>query len=68
MSVFAERLNQVMQEKNMTAGMLALKAGLSPRMIQIYKKGKSTPGTYNLNRLAAALGVTMEWLVGEEKE
>ena len=48
--------------------MLAIKTGMSDRMIRNYQKGTSTPGSYSLKMLARALGVSMDWLMGIEEE
>lgn len=68
MDEFPGRLNQIMKEKGLSPAMLAIKTGMSDRMIRNYQKGTSTPGSYSLKMLARALGVSMDWLMGIEEE
>lgn len=66
--LFSERLNTVMKERCLTPGMVAIKTGISERMIRNYRKGANTPGLYSLLILAKALDVDMNWLGGFEEE
>lgn len=65
---FATRLNSVMRDKGMTPQMVAIRTGISDRMIRNYQKGAYTPTGYSLKMLAKALGVTADWLLGLEED
>ena len=62
---FGERVRKLRKEKQMSQSALAELAGVSPRTIFGYEAGTTYPRTERLlNRLADALGVTSEDLVG----
>lgn len=64
---FATRLERAMKLKGISAGMLAIKSGMSDRMIRNYLKGKYRPSADSVKSLAGALGVSIDWLMGEEE-
>lgn len=68
MSVFSERVDQVMQEKHYTNGMVAIKTGLSRITIHRYKRGYREPTAWNIFLIADALGVDPRWLIGMKEE
>ena len=67
-NVFAERLNEIMNRKHFTSGMLSIKTGISERMIRKYRKGESYPSGYSLQQIAYGLGVSVDWLIGNDKQ
>lgn len=58
---FLERMNALI-ERCGGAGELARKAGLSRRVIDKYRRGESDPSRSRLVAMAAAAGVSVEWL------
>jgi transcriptional regulator with XRE-family HTH domain len=52
------RIKEVRENKGMTQGMLAEKAGISQKMISRYERGEQEPTAGKLEDLASALGVT----------
>lgn len=63
---FGQRLRKYRKERKLSQNALAELSGISPRTIFGYEVGTTYPRTENmLNRLADALGVTREALVGE---
>ena len=64
---FATRLDRAMKLKGVSAGMLAIKSGMSDRMIRNYLRGKYKPSADNVKRLAGVLGVSIDWLMGEDE-
>lgn len=70
MDDFASRLSWIMKKKNISVGMMAIKTGISQKMIRKYQKSEAAPGSYSLKAIANATGVSTDWLLGikEEKE
>jgi transcriptional regulator with XRE-family HTH domain len=68
MTTIAERLAEAMQRRGLTPGMLAIKTGISDRMVRNYLKGVHHPGGYSLQKLAKGLGVSVDWLLGIKEE
>lgn len=62
--VTALRLRKAMAEKNMTAGQLASRAGLSNASISQYYNGAHTPSESAAMAMANVLGVNYMWLMG----
>lgn len=60
------RLKQAMKEKHITAQELADKSGVGKSSISQYLNEKFTPTSTNAKKLAAALGVNSDWLMGIE--
>lgn len=63
---FAVRLDRAMKLKGISTGMLAIKSGMSDRMIRNYLRGKYRPSADSARCLAGALGVSVDWLIGME--
>ena len=66
---FQSRLRAAMQMRNMSVNMLSSKSGISQNTIYIYLNPEkyhreSCPGSNNLEALAVALDVSMDWLWG----
>jgi len=69
MDSFQSRLRAAMQMRNMSVNTLSKKSGISSRTIYIYLNPEkyhreSCPGSNNLEALAVALDVSMDWLWG----
>ena len=64
MEEFARRLKERMIDKNMTEAELAQKTELWPSILTSYLKGKRFPGYYTLLRIADALDVSIDFLLG----
>ena len=69
--VFSERLTAALKEKHMSKTKLAQIIGIDKSNITVYTNGskygrKSIPNGENLQAIANALGVTTNWLLGED--
>ena len=65
MSVFSERITDIMAKKNLNQKQLAKLAHVTESAMSYYVKGERTPRADVLRRLAGALGVTADYLLGE---
>lgn len=63
--VFSANLKQAIQESGLTQGAVALAAGVTDAMISDYLRGRFTPRTVTVIKLARALKVEPIWLSGE---
>ncbi len=63
-----ERLSQLIQEKNITQRELANKTGMTECTISRYCSGERTPHADNLRRIAKALDVSSDYLLGLSDE
>jgi transcriptional regulator with XRE-family HTH domain len=63
---FPERLRKIREEKRLTQGELAEKAGFQPSAISHFELGRRSPSFDNLKKLADALSVTVDYLLGRE--
>ena len=68
MSIFPERLKTAMDDHGVTANELSIMTGISNPLLSNYLHGRYLPKHDKLTILAAALGVSVEWLLGVEKE
>lgn len=66
--MFAKRLKQAMKEQKLTQTELAKRIGSSPSSISQYLSGNNQPTAKKLEKIAAALGVTEEWLTELEED
>lgn len=66
MDTFQDRLNQAMEIRGMRQIDLARKSGLPKAQISQYKNGKYEPMQDALYKLAKALCVDVEWLMGHD--
>ncbi len=69
MNSFQSRLRTAMKMRNMSVNTLSKKSGISSRTIYIYLNPEkyhreSCPGSNNLEAMAEALDVSMDWLWG----
>jgi transcriptional regulator with XRE-family HTH domain len=67
-SDFTERLRQAREKKELTQSQLAERAGLQSSAISHFEAGRRSPSFDNLKRLADALGVTIDYLIGRVEE
>lgn len=65
---FAELLKAVREEKGLSQTELAAKTGLQPSAISHFESGRRSPSFDNLRRLADALNVTIDYLLGRSQE
>lgn len=61
---FNERLKELREKNNLTQEQLAKRSGVSSRMIQRYEYGTSRPRLDAADKIAKALGVTTDELLG----
>ena len=64
--IFSERLRRTREDKGLSQGDLAHKSGLQPSAISHFESGRRSPSFDNLKRLADALAVTIDYLMGRE--
>ena len=64
MSIFSERLQQALNQKEMTQKELASRSGVTESAISYYIKGQRTPSGAVLMRIAKALDTTTDYLLG----
>jgi len=62
--VFSHRLKAARELRKMSQGDLATKSGLQPSAISHFETGNRSPSFDNLKRLADALTVTTDFLLG----
>ena len=67
LTMFSERLNELLKEKNITAYKVAKDTGLSNGLLASWKNGEKLPGAENLEKLADYFGVSVDYLLGKEK-
>jgi transcriptional regulator with XRE-family HTH domain len=63
---FGEGLRKTREEKGLSQAELAQKSGLQPSAISHFESGRRSPSFDNLKRLADALSVTIDYLLGRE--
>ena len=68
MKDFGNRLRKTVIEKNMTGFELSQKLEVTPSMISNYISGRRFPGFYSLKKLAQALDVSIDYLLGLNDE
>lgn len=61
---FKERLEQAIFDSGMTFSEVARRAGIKRSLIWSYRFGGAMPSVYVLMRLAKALNVSTDWLLG----
>lgn len=65
---FGERLRKARDHKGLSQSDLAQKAGFQPSAIAHFESDRRAPSFDNLRRLADALAVTIDFLLGRETE
>lgn len=66
MSSFAENLKKVRIDKGWNQGQLAQAIGVSQTAISQFEKGLRFPTPANINKFAEILGVSSDYLLGDE--
>lgn len=66
--LLVKRLDQAMADKGLTAAQLADKLGVTRSSISYFRSGKRQPGRAMLGRMADALSVTVDYLLGESDQ
>jgi len=66
-SLFRKRLKAARELRSMSQADLAERAGLPPSAISHYETGTRRPSFTNLRRLAEAMEVTTDYLIGRTK-
>lgn len=66
MGSFAERLINAREKKNLTQKQLAEKLGITPTRLNYWEKGKREPNIEMIGKLAEALDVSPDSLMGWE--
>ena len=59
-----QRLSALRKEKKISQQELAEKAGIHPNVLGRYERGEATPSVEMASKLANALGVSLDYLVG----
>lgn len=67
-NVFSERLRKARDERAMNQDQLAERAGLQPSAVSHFETGGRRPSFENLKRLADALSVSTDYLLGRTQE
>jgi transcriptional regulator with XRE-family HTH domain len=67
MDVFSKRLAELRKEQKLSQTKLATKLGTSFSVISRYERGEMTPSIDNAKKLAAILGTTVGYLLGESE-
>lgn len=65
---FSERLSSVLREKGLSGADLGRQTGLSKGAISHYLKQNRFPGSEELHRISKFLGVSMNWLMGDDDD
>ena len=68
MEIFSQRLRKAREDKKLSQTELAEKAGFQPSAISHFETGKRSPSFANLKKLADALEVTVDYLLGRAEE
>ena len=63
-SLFAQRLKEAREERGYSQAVLGDMVGLSKAAVCQYENGKHMPSIEHSRRLAHALGVSYNWLIG----
>ena len=67
-NIFSDRLRAAREMRKLSQGDLATKAGFQPSAISHFETGGRSPSFDNLKRLADALNVTTDYLLGRTEE
>jgi transcriptional regulator with XRE-family HTH domain len=62
--IFAERLKSAREQRQLSQSQLAAKAALPPSSVSHFESGARKPSFDNLKRLAAALDISTDYLLG----
>ena len=62
--IFAERVTAEMERQQLSIRQLADKIGMTPTTVSRYAKGQRVPRANEIIKIADALGVTCDYLLG----
>lgn len=62
--IMAQRLNEAMQARKVSAAELSRRTGIDQGAISRYRKGECAPKSHRVFDIARALGVNPTWLLG----
>ena len=62
---FSERIITLRKERKIAQGELASKVGIHPNILGRYERNETTPNIEMASKLADALGVSLDYLVGK---
>lgn len=65
---FGNRLREAREKKGLSQAELAQKSGFQPSAVSHFESGRRSPSFDNLRKLADALSVTIDFLLGREPE
>jgi transcriptional regulator with XRE-family HTH domain len=65
---FPDRLKTAREKKGFTQSQLAERAGLQPSAVSHFESGRRSPSFENLKKLADALGIAIDYLLGRIEE
>lgn len=65
---FNTRLSEILEEKGIKQADLSRKTGLSTALISNYMTGKASPSLDYALKIANALGITLDYLVGRKSD
>ena len=68
LEIFSKRLRAARESKKLSQNELAEKAGFQPSAISHFETGNRSPSFANLKRLADALDITVDYLLGRAEE
>lgn len=68
LKIFSERLRAIRESKKLSQTDLANRAGLQPSAVSHFETERRSPSFENLRRLADALNVTIDYLLGRTEE
>lgn len=68
MSIFSERISELMKINRLSQKELAAKVGVTESAMSYYVKGERTPRSDVLSRIAKTLGTTTDYLLGNTSE
>ena len=64
--LLAYRINELLYDRGLTPTDLWRESGVDRGMMSMYTRGKRVPSLYNLIKIAQALDVSLDYLVGNE--
>lgn len=67
MSIFVERMQAVMREKNLRQADICKDTGIGKSSMSLYLSGRYEPKRKNLRLIARSLGVDPDWLSGQDE-
>lgn len=65
--LFKTRLGEILAEQKLKQADLCRMTGISTALMSKYMTGKASPSLDNAQSIAAALGITLDYLVGREQ-